>query len=156
VARKRWWTVGLVAAWALALLAAAIWSVHNDPATVRGQTDLDSAQETLDGAVRTVVAVAGPETPAEIQPYETTDGCQISVSRDGTELTQTVVLTAAAGEESRLLDRLVAGLPAEWGATYSAERNRFRADAGNFVAIRGEVAQPGQVRLTAETGCRHQ
>jgi hypothetical protein len=153
---KRWWIGGLVAAWALALLAVATWSVHNDPATVRGQTDLDSGRETLDRAVATMVRVAGPEVAAEIQPYEQTPDCRISMSRRGTEVDQTVVLTVPAGEEPRLLNRLAAELPAEWGALYSADSNRFRADAGNFVAIRGEVVEPGQVRLTAGTGCRPQ
>jgi hypothetical protein len=148
--------VGLVAAWALVLLAAATWSAHNDPATVRGQTDLASGRATLDRAVATMVEVAGPAVAAEVQPYQETAGCRISVSRRGTELDQTVVLTVPAGEESRLLARLAADLPPEWGATYAAEGNRFRADAGDFVAIRGEVAEPGQVRLTAGTGCRPQ
>lgn len=153
---RRWWIGGLVAAWALVLLAAATWSVHHDPATVRGQTDLDSARETLDGAVATVVEVAGPAVTAEVQPYEQTTGCRISMSRRGTELDQTVEFTVPAGQEPVLLDRLVTGLPAEWQALYSEDRDRFRADAGNFVAIRGEVVEPGLVRLTAGTGCRHQ
>lgn len=156
VARRRWWFGALVAGWVLVLLAAATWSAHQDPATVRGQTDLASGRATLDRAMATVVSVAGPDVTAEVRPYEETAGCRISMSRQGTELDQTVVLTVPAGEESRLLDRLVAGLPADWHASYHQERNRFRADAGDFVAIRGEVVEPGHVELTAGTGCRPQ
>jgi hypothetical protein len=155
VTRKRkWWIGSAVAAWALALLIAAIWSWQNDPPTVRGQSDLDSGRETLAQAVATVVEVAGPAAAPEIQPQQLTTGCRITVSRDGSEVDQTVLLTVPAGEETELLDRLVTGLPAEWGARYYPDTNRFRADAGDFVAIRGEVVEPGQVRLIAGTGCR--
>jgi hypothetical protein len=151
---KRWWVGGLVAAWAVGLLIAGIWSSQHDPPTVRGQSDLDSGRQTLERAVATVVEVAGPAAAPDVQPQQLTSGCEISVSRNGSELDQTVLLTVPAGEESVLMDRLVAGLPAEWDARYFPESNRFRADAGDFVAIRGEVVEPGQVRLTAGTGCR--
>lgn len=152
--RRRWWVGGLLAAWAVGLLVAAIWSSQHDPATVRDQSDLDSGRQTLEQAIATVVQVAGAAATPEVLPPELTSGCQITVSRSGSELGQTVVLTVPVGDESTLLSRLAAGLPAEWGARYHQEANRFRADAGDFVAIRGEVTQPGQVRLTADTGCR--
>lgn len=151
---RRWWVGGLLAAWAVGLLIAAIWSSHNDPATVRDQSDLDSGRQTLEQAVTTLVEVAGSAAAPDVQPQQVTSGCQISVSRSGSELDQTVMLRVPAGEESALLDRLAAELPAEWGARYYPRANRFRADAGDFVAIRGEVVEPGQVRLTAGTGCR--
>ncbi|HEY8475042.1 MAG TPA: hypothetical protein VIL37_20800 [Natronosporangium sp.] len=152
--KRRWWLGGLVAAWAIGLLIAAIWSVHNDPPTVRGQSDLEQGRATLEAAIATVVEVAGPAANPQVQPQQLTTGCRISVSRDGTELDQTVVMTVPAGQEGQLLERLAAELPADWDAHYNPERNRFRADAGDFVAIRGEVAEPGEVRLTAGTGCR--
>lgn len=151
---RKWWIGGLVAAWVVGLLVAAIWSSQNDPPTVRGQSDLDSGRETLDRAIATVVEVAGPAATPDVQPQQLTTGCRISVSRSGSEVDQTVLLTAPAGEEPMLMDRLVAELPAGWGARYYPDTNRFRADAGDFVAIRGEVVEPGQVRLTAGTGCR--
>jgi hypothetical protein len=151
---KRWWIGGLVAAWVLGLLIAAIWSSQNGPATVREQSDLETGQETLEQAVATVVEVAGPGATPEVQPQQLTTGCRLTASRQGSELDQTVVLTVPAGEEERLLDRLAAELPAEWDARHYPNSSRFRADAGDFVAIRGEVIEPGQVRLTAGTGCR--
>lgn len=151
--RRRWWAIGL-AAWALLLLVAAIWSSQNDPATVREQSDLAVGRQTVDRAVDTMVEVAGPAATTEIQPYELTSGCQLTLSRDGTELDRTVVLTVPAGQEEALLDRLVDGLPEDWGARYNPNLNRFFADAGDFVAIRGGVGDPGEVRLTAATGCR--
>lgn len=153
---KRWWIGGLVATWAVLLVVAASWSAHHDPATVRGQTDLASGRQTLDRAVATLVDVAGPGAAPRIEPYVETTGCRISMSRQGTELDQTVVLSVPAGQEPQLLDRMAAELPAEWGSSVSAQGDRFRADAGNFVSIRGGFAEPGLVRLTAGTGCRPQ
>jgi hypothetical protein len=151
---RKWWIGGLVAAWALALLVAAIWSSQNDPPTVRAQSDLETGRETLDRAIATVVEVAGPGTAPDVQPAELTTGCRVTVSRRGSEIDQAVLFTVPAGEEPRLMERLAGELPAEWGARYFPNGNRFRADAGAFVAIRGEVVEPGQVRLTAGTGCR--
>jgi hypothetical protein len=154
VGRKSWWAGGLVAAWAALLLGAASWSSHHDPATIREQSPLAEGRQALDRALDLVVATAGPEVAAELEPHQLTPGCRVTLARRGTELDQTVVLSVPPGQEPALLDRLVAGLPADWGARYHLASNRFFADAGDFVAIRGGVTEPGHVRLTAATGCR--
>jgi hypothetical protein len=155
IARRRWWAAGLVGGWAVALLVAAIWSAHQGPATVRPQSGLAEGWQALDRAVAEVVEAAGPGVTVDLQPYERRPGCRVTLARRGTELDRTVLLTVPAGQEAALLDRLVTRLPAEWDARYHAGRNRFFADAGDFVAIRGGVAdRPGQVTLTAATGCR--
>lgn len=151
--RRRWWAGGLVAAWAAALLVAAVWSSQHDPPTVREQSPLAEGRQTLDQALALVVDTAGAGVTAELGPQRTV-GCRVSLTRPGSELDQSVRLTVPAGEEPALLERLAADLPADWDARYHAGRNRFFADAGDFVAIRGEAAGSGQVRLTAETGCR--
>lgn len=152
--RRRWWVTGLVAAWALLLIGAAVWSAHYDEPTVREQSQLTEGRETLDQAVATVVEAAGASVTAEVEPYELTTGCRVTLGRSGAEVDQTVVLTVPQGQEPALLERLVERLPPEWEARYNPNRNRFFADAGDFVALRGEVGDPGQVRLTASTGCR--
>lgn len=144
--------IGLVAGWAVVLLAGAAWSAFRDPATVIEQSSLAEGRQALDLAVATLVEAAAPAT-AEVQPYQVTR-CQINFARRGTEVDQTVVLTVPVGQEPALLDRLVVRVPARWEARHVAGRNRFTADAGDFVAVRGEVTEPGQVRLTAGTGCR--
>lgn len=143
--------IGLVVGWAVVLLAGAVWSAFRDPATVIEQSSLAEGRQALDLAVATLVEAAAPAT-AEVQPYQVTR-CQINFARRGTEVDQTVVLTVPAGQEPTLLDRLVAQVPAQWEAHHSAS-NRFTADAGDFVAVRGEITEPGEVRLTAGTGCR--
>lgn len=152
--KRRWWVTGLVAIWAVVLVAAAVWSAQYDPPTVRGQSDLTVGRETLDEAVETIGSVAGAQVAVEIEPYQLTAGCRLTLARPGTEVDQTLVFTVPAGEEEPLLEQLVDELPAQWGARYNPNRNRFFADAGDFVAIRGEVAGEGEVRLTVSTGCR--
>jgi hypothetical protein len=151
---RRWLVAGLVAAWASGLLALGIWSSHHDPATVRPQSGLSEGLQRLDRAVDTLRSAAGPGVEVEVAPYRTTTGCRVTLARRGTEVDATVLLAVPAGEEAVVLDRLVDRLPDGWGARYNPDTNRFFADAGDFVAVRGEVAQPGEVRLTATTGCR--
>jgi hypothetical protein len=153
--RKGWWVAGLVGGWAVVLLGAAIWSAHHDPATVREQSGLAEGRQSLDRAVAELVAAAGPGVTVAVQPFQQRSGCRITLSRSGTELDQTVLLTVPDGRDPAvLLDRLAARLPAGWQASYRPEANRFFADAGDFVAIRGGVDEPSRVTLTAATGCR--
>ena len=156
IGRRRWWVAGLVGGWAVALLVAAIWSAHHDPATVREQSDLAEGRRALDRAVAELVDVAGPAVTAQVGPLQASPGCQVTLARSGTELDRTVRLTVPAGQDpAALLDRLVEELPADWGASYRPGANRFFADAGDFVAVRGGLAEDGsRVELTAETGCR--
>lgn len=143
-----------MAVWAVALLAAATWSAHYDPATVREQSDLATGRQRLDQVVTTVAETVGPGVAVDIRPYQVVTGCRLTLARRGTEVDQTVLLSVPAGEEVTLLQRLVAELPEHWAARYHERSNRFFADAGGFVALRGQVEEPGRVRLTAGTGCR--
>ncbi|MGH3680164.1 MAG: hypothetical protein ACRDT2_07920 [Natronosporangium sp.] len=154
--RKGWWIGALAAVWAGGLLVAAIWSAHHDPATVRGQSGLAEGRQSLDRAVTVLVEAADASlgVTADVGPLREATGCRVTVARNGTELDQSVLLTVPAGQEPALLERLVADLPAQWQARYDPGNGRFFADAGDFVAIRGGVEEPGQVVLTAETGCR--
>jgi hypothetical protein len=154
MAGGRRWGIAVVTVWALLLLVAAVWSAHHDQATVRAQSDLTAGRQTLDEAVAAVLAAAGTGVGVDVQPYEVATGCRVTLARSGTEIDQTVLLTVPAGQEGELLDRLVDRLPAGWQAQHFPRSNRFFADAGNFVAVRAEVGEPGQVRLTASTGCR--
>ncbi|MPZ28325.1 MAG: hypothetical protein GEV12_18410 [Micromonosporaceae bacterium] len=154
IGRKGWWVGALVAVWAGALLVAAVWSAQHDPATVRGQTDLTEGRQNLDRAVALLVETAGPGVTPDVGPLRQATGCRVTMVRRGTELDQSVLLTVPAGQEPTLLERLVDDLPAEWSARYDPGNGRFFADAGDFVAIRGGIEEPGLVRLTAETGCR--
>lgn len=148
------WLAGLLAAWAAVLLAGAVWSVYHGPATVRAQSDLAQGEQTVSEAMATLMAVAEPATTAEPTELSRTTSCRLSISRNGQELVRELTLTVPVGKESELLDQLAEQLPAQWQARHYPGSQRFYADAGDFVTVRGEVIGPGQVRLTFDTGCR--
>lgn len=153
--KRRWWAAGLVVIWALVLVGAAIWSARFDEPTVRGQSELTAGRQTLDRAVEMVADAAATAGGAvDVEPYELTSGCRVTLVRPGTEVAQTVVVTVPEGQEEAMLTQLTEQLPGDWGARYNPNVNWFFADAGDFVALRGQVGDPGQVRLTASTGCR--
>jgi hypothetical protein len=152
--RRRWVVAGLLVAWAVGLAIAAGWSAHHDPATVREQSTFAQGSATLDDAVDTVVAAAGPGVRAEVGAREITEGCRLTLARQGTEIDRTVVLAVPEGQEPALLDRLAERLPPEWDPRHFRGSSRLRADAGDFVAVVGEVDEPGRVAVTFRTGCR--
>lgn len=151
---KRLWIVGLLAAWAVGLLVAGVWSAHHDPPTVRAQSDLVSGEQTVDAAAATLRGVVEPVTSGEPDVLTRVTDCRLSLGRRGQELERQLTLHLPAGREQALLERLTEHLPERWRARHYPGTQRFYADAGNFVTVRGEVTAPGQVRLTLDTGCR--
>jgi hypothetical protein len=151
---RRLLVLALLGCWAAGLLIAGAWSAHHHEATVREQSSLEQGWRTLDEAVDTVVAAAGSGVSAEVAAADVTDGCRVTVARSGTAVNRTVLLTVPAGQEPALLDRLAERLPAEWRPLHYRGSSRLVADAGEFVSVTGEVAEPGQVEVTVRTGCR--
>jgi hypothetical protein len=154
LARPRWPVVALLVGWALVLVVAGVWSAHHGPATVRGQSGLEQGRQTLDRAVESVIAAAGPGVTSEVHDYQVREGCRLTLARGGTTVDRVVVFTVPAGYELRLLDRLAERLPAQWRSQYFRGAGRLVADAGDFVSVTAEFADPGQVRLLVSTGCR--
>lgn len=155
---KRWLVIAAVC-WALALGVAGYLNARSGRPTAREQTTLAQARETVDRALAQVATAAGPDTVAALSAYALTPGCRITVARDGVDLARVISLHTPAGREPALLDRLVDALPESYhGQVFRAVRPsvapRFRADAGDFVALRAEVTGPGEVRLEAKAGCR--
>lgn len=149
---RRWLLPVVAAAWAVALVVAAVWSAHHDPATVRAQSDLSRGRQVVDEAVDTLVAAAGPGAVDRVGGYRVTTGCRLSLVRHGSEVARVVVLTVPPGQEPALLDKLVDRLPDRWRPRQRG--GTLHADAGEFVRVDGEVAEPGEVRVTVRTGCR--
>jgi len=150
----RRWLIAAAAVWAAALLVAAVASARTDPATAREHSPLDRGRQTLDGAVAAVLAAAGAGVTAEVAGYELATGCRLTLSRDGSTLERAVLLTVPAGQEPALLARLAERLPAGWGARHHESTQRLVADAGDFVSVRAEPAEPGRVEVRMSTGCR--
>ena len=150
----RRWLIVLALVWAVLLIAAGVWSAANDPPTVREQSSLERGRARVAEAVELVRRAAGPGVDVDVRPPEVTTGCELSVTRSGSELDQVVVLTVPRGEEAAVLDRLAERLPPDWEANRFRDPERLVADAGEFVSVRAEVEAPGEVRLTLGTGCR--
>jgi hypothetical protein len=153
---KRW--LGVVAVvWALVLGVTGYLAARSGPPTAPEQTTLAQARDRVDQALAEVATAAGPDAVAALSPY-TLDGCRITTARDGTDLSRVILLYTTAGSERALLDRLAAALPADFRARVprpiGSASPALRADAGDFVALRGGLSGPGEVRVEAEAGCR--
>ncbi|HET8658126.1 MAG TPA: hypothetical protein VFM55_03910 [Micromonosporaceae bacterium] len=153
--RRLWWV--LVVAWGLVLTAVALASARTDPPTVREQRSIAQAQPIVDRALAEVARAAGPVAVVEVLGYELRPDCQIHSARDGLELDRVVLLHTAPGGEAAVLDRVAAQLPRGWEPVVRRQASgnvTLRADAGEFVGVHGGVVGPGQLRVTAGTGCR--
>jgi hypothetical protein len=152
--RRRLWVLGGLGAWALVLGGLAIVSHHNDPPTVREQRDLLAGVTVLDQALGLTVGQASPRTVPVIMPVTIDEGCRITPLRSGATATGVVRFFTAAGGSEDFLTVLAAGYPASYQAEVSTDRKALRADAGEFVALRGKVISPEEVQVTLTTGCR--
>jgi hypothetical protein len=144
--------------WAVVLGGTAYVAARSGPPTAREQTTLAQARDRVDQALAAVATAAGPDSVAALSAYTLDSGCRITTARGGTDLSRVIRLYTAAGGERALLDRLAAALPAGFQARVprpvGSASPALRADAGDFVALRGRAAGPGEVRVEAEAGCR--
>lgn len=142
--------------WAL-LLAALTWlSVRQDPPTVREQRTLAQARPVVDRTVGELVAAAGPDALVELVPPAERRGCRVTPFEDGGSLERAVHVRLAGEKPRTVLDRIAEALPDDYRATVLLTRDgeQLRADAGEFVSVRGAEAGDDVVRLTVTTGCR--
>jgi hypothetical protein len=147
-----------VAAWVAVIGALAYQSLRNDPPTAREQTTIADAVPTVDEALgRIARALAADPVVAVLSPYHKINGdCQITTFRDGARFERVLTVYTRAGAEPAALDRLRTALPLEYRTVvrHKNTTHTFEADAGNFVALRGGVEEPGRLRFAADTGCR--
>jgi hypothetical protein len=147
-----------VVAWAVLLVLVAYVSVRRDEPTVREQRTLGEAAQIVDRAVGELVVAAGAGVVVEMSGRRVEEGCRITPMRDGAKLTRTLTVRTAEAAEPPLLDRIARDLPPDYRAAArhgsGGTSHTLRADAGEFVAIRGTLGDPGVVTLTVTTGCR--
>jgi len=149
--------ITVTVAWIVLLAALAVHAARHDGPTVRGQTTIDQALPAVDRAVADLtVAAEASDVVVEISGYRQVSGaCTITAARPGARYERVVHLYVAAGRESALVDRVRTGLPRRYDTTVTrTARRELTADAGDFVAVRGSIVGPGQVRISADTGCR--
>ncbi|MER7002148.1 hypothetical protein ABT297_03750 [Dactylosporangium sp. NPDC000555] len=157
---KRRWIVAAVVAWAVAVAGLALYSHFHGRPTAREQTTIAEALPTVDGALGRIYSALDPASSvAVIGGYRRTEmSCQVTTARKGTRFARDLTVYVKKSAEGATIDRVRAALPAQYKASvvHNAGTDLLSADAGNFVAVRGSVPEPGQLRFTADTGCRVQ
>ncbi|HEX5596172.1 MAG TPA: hypothetical protein VFX61_09190 [Micromonosporaceae bacterium] len=156
--RNRIWWIAAIAAWVVLLLVLAYVSVGRAAPTVREQRSLAEATPVVHRVLSELVAAAGSDVVVELSAAIVDEGCRITPIRTGAALEQAVIFHTAEADGPALLDRIAQRLPAGYRAKSrpgtDGVTHTLRADAGEFVAIKGGVTRPGRVILTASTGCR--
>ena len=153
---KRTW-IAVVVAWAVVLGGLAYWAQRTGKPTVRDQTTIAQALPTLDAALGRIASLVDGDQIEVLAGYTRLGGdCRITAARGGARYERVLDVYLREGGEGRLLDMVKAGVPAGWQTKvlHGAGVQTLWADAGNFVAIRGAMLIPGQVRFIADTGCR--
>ncbi|WBB97566.1 hypothetical protein O7553_00800 [Solwaraspora sp. WMMA2059] len=158
---RRWWRWSLAAAavaWSVLLFGLAVQSQRDDSPTVREQRDIGQARPVADRAAIDLTAAVGDAGVVVLAEEQISAGCRITPMRPGAELTRVLTVYTAPDSGPALLDRIAHRLPASYAAIARHDaatgRSRLGADAGDFVAVRGELIRAGVVQLRISTGCR--
>lgn len=154
--RRRAWLAGVVALWAVALVGLAYLSARHGAPSVRDQRGIGEARPIVDRAVGELTVAAGSDVVLRLSGYEVTSGCRITAVRSGQTLRREVTAYTREADAPALLDRIADRLPDGYAARtrHTEKGDSLRADAGEFVSVRGTVSAPGVVSLTVDTGCR--
>jgi hypothetical protein len=156
--RPRWWVVAIGVVWTLVLAGGIVWSVRRGAPTAREQTTVAEAAPVVDLAtVQLVGAVSADGLAAvTVSGFERTETCAVTVVRSGARYQRVVTAAVTPGTELALLRRVAERLPASYQAAVTTVTGpKLKADAGNFVAVTGTVAEPGRARFVVDTGdCR--
>ncbi|HEX5597819.1 MAG TPA: hypothetical protein VFX61_17670 [Micromonosporaceae bacterium] len=156
--RNRIWWLVAIAGWAVLLLVLAYVSVGRAAPTVREQRSLAEAVPVVHRALADLVTAAGPDAVVKLSTAVVDEGCRISPLRSGATLQQSITFHTAETDGPVLLDQIAQRLPAGYRAqarhSDDGKVHTLRADAGEFVGIKGGVSEPGVLTLTASTGCR--
>jgi hypothetical protein len=153
----RVWLSVAVTAWALLLVAAAAYGARVGKPTVREQTTIAGALPAVNRALTAVVgAAAGPETVLSISGYDRITARCDAGNRKGERYQRSVQVYVAPGREGDLVDRVAAALPPSYkpAVRHSPSGPGLRADAGYYVSLTGGMSRAGELRFTADTGCR--
>ncbi|SDY07911.1 hypothetical protein SAMN05444365_101596 [Micromonospora pattaloongensis] len=148
----------MVVVWALLLVGLGYLSARRDPPSVREQRSIGQATPVVDRATAQLLVAAGRDVVADIAGRTLDEGCRITPLRSGGVLYSELTLYTSEAGGPALLDRIAGALPGSYGARVRHDADQgthaLRADAGEFVTIRGRVDPPGAVILTVSTGCR--
>jgi hypothetical protein len=146
-----------VGLWAVVLTAVAVVSERRDRPTVQEQRPLAAAVPAVDRAAGVLLAAVGPDRVVTVGQLTVDPDCPVTPVRAGAEASRDITVYSRAGEAPATLDAIGAALPAGYRAEITHRRGGtvhvLRADAGDFVAVRGSVTG-GVITLRAMSGCR--
>jgi len=145
----------VIVAWGLLLLGLGFWSALRSPPSVREQSDLGSAKQVMDEMVGRISG----SVPADWQFFDEgykEESCELTVVRDGRKATRTLRLTGPPATESDTVTDLAATVGGDNTRVkpVNGPAESFYADAGEYVAVRGQIDGPGVVTVQMTTGCR--
>lgn len=158
--KRRWWLIGLVAAWLAVVAGLAVWSVGHERPTVPEQRDLGLAVTDLQRAAGFVYAAAtGEGRAAVLGPVEFSGDCRVTPVRSGLVAARTVTVYVADGGAVEAVEDIAARLPASFqvdtGVSHAGTRLSFFADAGDFIAVESSGSSAATAfSLQLSTGCR--
>ncbi|HYN92365.1 MAG TPA: hypothetical protein VES42_00745, partial [Pilimelia sp.] len=161
--RRRRALLAASAAWAVLLVAAGLVSARRDEPTVREQRSVAQAAPVVDRAVGAVLAAARAEPVVLLSAPVVVPGCRLTPALPGAELSRQVTVHTRPADGLAAMRRIGAALPRPYApavrprtGTAAADLDdvSLRADAGEFVTVRGKLAAPGVLRFTVDTGCR--
>ena len=148
-----WWVV--IVAWAVLLLVLAFWSALRGPTSIREQSDLRSAKQVMDE----VVGRISGNVPSDWQFFDEgyrEESCELTVVRDGRKATRTLRLTGPPATENDAVSELATTVGGDDARVkpVNGPAESFYADAGTYVAVRGQIEGPGVVSVQLTSGCR--
>ncbi|MGA3488779.1 hypothetical protein ACK8GG_12300 [Micromonosporaceae bacterium DT55] len=158
-APPKWRRPALVAAsacWALLLVVLTGLSIRDDEPTVREQRDIVQAMPVVERTLgHLVAAAAGPEAVLELGDLWHEE-CKVNPVLTGARLRGELIVRTAGEDVRPVLESVARRLPAEYRAGVGNGVNgvRLRADAGEFVSVRGVPDGPGRAIFSVDTGCR--
>ncbi len=143
--------------WAVVLTALAVVSERRDRPTVQEQRNLAAAVPAVDRAAGVLLAAVGPGRVTTVGELTVDRDCPVTPVRAGAEAARDITVYSRADEAPAVLDAIGAALPAGYRTQVIHRRGGtvhvLRADAGDFVAVRGSVSG-GVVTLRVLSGCR--
>ena len=144
------------AAWAALLVVLTGLAIRDDEPTVREQRDVVQAAPAVQRTLgQLVAAAAGPDAVLELGvPWH--EECKISPVLTGAKLRGELIVRTAGEDVRPVLESVARKLPPEYEAGVGEGVNgvRLRADAGEFVSVRGVPDGPGRAVFSVDTGCR--
>jgi hypothetical protein len=124
--------------------------------TVKQQQSPAAARPSVQTALATVLAAAGPDTVTAIGPYRQIGSCSLTADRRGVEWSQAVDVYGPTARLAGLADRLPARYQVKSELSFTGGGRMTVAHPTPFLKLTVRTAEkdPGHLIATVATGCR--